>query len=441
MPKKKPNILLLFADDQRFDTIHALGNQEILTPNLDALVARGTAYTHASIMGGTWGAICMPSRAMLMTGRTLFHLDRGGQDIPADHTLLGEALQVAGYTTFGTGKWHNGRSAYSRSFKAGDRVFFGGMSDHYKVPLNAFDPAGDYPKEGIYHEEKIHSSDLFARSACEFLNTYDSDDPFFLYLSFTAPHDPRDTHPRYHEMYNADDLTLPENFQEQHPFDQGDFDIRDEKLAPWPRTPEVVREHLAAYYAMITHLDAQVGEVLGALEASGKADDTLIVFAGDNGLAVGQHGLLGKQNMYEHSVRVPLILCGPGVPSGERRDAFAYLIDVYPTLAELAGIPLPESVEGLSLVPSLSDPNERVRDTFLYAYKDFQRAARDKTRKLIEYCVRGVRTTQLFDLASDPWETTNLAEDAAHAQDVSRLRAELDRWHTELDDPTQPWWN
>ncbi len=192
---------------------------------------------------------------------------------------------------------------------------------------------------------------------------------------------------------------------------------------------------------MITHLDAQVGEVLGALEASGKADDTLIVFAGDNGLAVGQHGLLGKQNMYEHSVRVPLILCGPGVPSGERRDAFAYLIDVYPTLAELAGIPLPESVEGLSLVPSLSDPNERVRDTFLYAYKDFQRAARDKTRKLIEYCVRGVRTTQLFDLASDPWETTNLAEDAAHAQDVSRLRAELDRWHTELDDPTQPWWN
>jgi arylsulfatase A-like enzyme len=316
MPDSRPNILILFADDQRFDTIHALGNEEIITPCLDALVDRGTAFTNACIMGGTRGAICMPSRAMLMTGRTLFHLEREGQVIPADHTMLGEALQAAGYNTFGTGKWHNGRSAYARSFSHGDQVFFGGMSDHFKVPLNPFDPSGEYPESGIFHEEKLHSSDLFSGAACNFLNAYDSEDPFFLYLSFTAPHDPRDTHAKYHAMYDSSAITVPENFAEQHPFDQGDFEVRDEKLAPWPRTPEIVQEHLAAYYAMITHLDAQVGEVMKALEATGKADNTLVIFAGDNGLAVGQHGLFGKQNLYDHSVRVPLLFCGAGCPQG-----------------------------------------------------------------------------------------------------------------------------
>ena len=441
MADGRPNIVLLFADDQRFDTIRALGNSEIITPNLDALVARGTAFTHASIMGGTSGAICMPSRAMLMTGRTLFHLDREGQDIPKEHVMMGEALRSAGYRTFGTGKWHNGRSAYARSFSEGDRVFFGGMSDHYKVPLNPFDPEGTYPESRIYHEEKVHSSDLFSDSASTFLNNYDSDDPFFLYLSFTAPHDPRDTHPRYHAMYDPDALTLPPNFADKHPFDQGDFDIRDEKLAPRPRTPQIVREHLAAYYAMITHLDDQVGTVLQALEASGKAANTIVVFAGDNGLAVGQHGLLGKQNMYDHSVRVPLVFAGPGIPEGERSEAFTYLIDIYPTLFGLVDIKVPESVEGRSLVSTFGQPEAALRETLIYAYKDFQRAARDRKMKLIEYAVEGTHTTQLFDLEADPWETNNLAASESHQDDIDRLRAELDRWHAEFDDPTEPWWN
>lgn len=437
----KPNILFFFADDQRFDTIGALGNNEINTPNLDRLVENGTTYTHASIMGGTSGAICMPSRAMLMTSRTLFHLDRQGQDVPADHTMLGEVLQSAGYATFGTGKWHNGCSAYARSFSQGDRVFFGGMSDHYKVPLNPFDPEGTYPEDQIYFEEKRHSSDLFSSAACEFLDCYDSDDPFFLYLSFTAPHDPRDTQPKYRNMYDASSLSVPENFLERHPFNHGDFEVRDEKLAPWPRTPGIVQEHLAAYYAMITHLDAQVGEVLDVLKRNGKAENTIIIFAGDNGLAVGQHGLFGKQNMYEHSVRVPLIFSGPGIPAGEQRDAFAYLIDIYPTLIELLGLECPSSVEGTSLLDSFSDPDLLVRDAFLYAYKDFQRSARDRRMKLIEYNADGGRNTQLFDLEKDPWETRNLVGEEKHSEDIRRLRVQLDRWHTEFDDPTEPWWN
>ena len=133
----QPNILFFFTDDQRFDTIHALGNEQIVTPNLDRLVENGTAFTNAYIMGGSCPAVCMPSRAMLMTGRTLYHLHEQGQGIPEEHVLLGETLQKAGYVTFGTGKWHNGPAAYARSFTDGAEIFFGGMNDHWNVPASS----------------------------------------------------------------------------------------------------------------------------------------------------------------------------------------------------------------------------------------------------------------------------------------------------------------
>ena len=435
MPRR-PNILFFFTDDQRFDTLGALGNAEIQTPNLDRLVEQGTAFSHAYIMGGTCGAVCMPSRAMLHSGRTLFHIDREGQDIPREHTTLGECLQAAGYTTFGTGKWHNGRPAYARSFSHGNRIFFGGMSDHFQVPLNPFDPTGEYPKERIYHEEKVHSSDLFSGAVIDFLQRYDDGEkPFFAYLSFTAPHDPRDTHPRFHAMYDPATLRLPESFLPEHPFDNGELRIRDEMLAPFPRTPEVIRGHTADYYAMISHIDAAVGRVLATLRATGRADDTILVFAGDNGLAVGRHGLMGKQSVYDHSVHVPLIFAGPGVPRGETRDAFAYLLDIYPTLCELVGIEAPATVEGKSLCPALASSGESIRDTLFFAYKGLHRGLRDRRHKLIEYNVDGARTTQLFDLAADPHETRDLADDPARADDIARLRAALARWRAELDDP------
>ncbi len=435
MPRR-PNIVFLFTDDQRFDTIRALGNREIHTPNLDRLAERGTAFTHAYIMGGTCGAVCMPSRAMLHTGRTLFHIDREGQDIPREHTTLGECLQAAGYTTFGTGKWHNGRPAFARSFSCGDRIFFGGMSDHFKVPLNPFDPSGEYPKERIYHEEKLHSSDLFSGAVIDFLQHHEGGQPFFAYLSFTAPHDPRDTHPRFHALYDPAKLSLPESFLPEHPFDNGELRIRDEMLAPFPRTPEVIRQHTADYYAMLSHIDAAVGRVMATLRATGHADDTIVVFAGDNGLAVGRHGLMGKQSVYDHSVHVPLLLAGPGVPRGETRDAFAYLIDIYPTLCDLIGIDIPSTVEGHSLCPALSS-SEPIRDTLFFAYRHLHRGVRDRRHKLIECNVEGTRTTQLFDLGADPHETDNLADAPARADDITRLRAQLARWRDELDDPDE----
>jgi len=431
----RPNILFLFTDDQRFDTIGALGNTDIHTPTLDAIAADGTAFTNAYIMGGTCGAVCMPSRAMLHTGRTLFHIDREGQDIPADHVLMGEAFRRAGYETFGTGKWHNGPGSYARSFTRGGRIFFGGMSPHYRVPLNRFDPSGEYPAAGVHQEPKRHSSDLFAGAAIDFLRGRKAGDrPFFAYVSFTAPHDPRDTHQRFHAMYDAAKLPLPESFLPEHPFDNGELRIRDELLAFFPRTPACVRRHLADYYAMITHADDAIGRVIETLRRTGQYDDTILVFAGDNGLAVGRHGLMGKQNLYEHSVHVPLLLAGPGVPKGQRREAFCYLLDLFPTLCDLAGIEAPASVEGRSLAGALRDPAERIRQTLRFAYRHLMRGVRDERWKLIEYAVAGRRTTQLFDLSADPHELHDLSADASHPARVTGLRRELTRWRDELGD-------
>ncbi len=353
--------------------------------------------------------------------------------------MMPEALRDHGYQTFGTGKWHNGRPAFARCFDHGDRIFFGGMSDHFKVPLNPYDESGTYAEAGIYQESKRHSSDLFSEAAIDFLKSYDGQAPFFAYVSFTAPHDPRDTHPEFHALYDAEKLKLPPNCFERHPFDNGDLETRDELLAPFPRTPEVVSQHLADYYAMISHLDRQVGRLLDTLEETRHRENTIVVFAGDNGLAVGQHGLMGKQNVYEHSVRVPLVFRGPGIPRGERREAYCYLNDIYPTLFDLADLPIPDSVEGESLVNAMGDGSECVRETLLYAYKAFQRSAKRGDHKLIEYAVEGNRTSQLFDLKTDPWEMTNLIEDRDQADVVKALRGEMSRWETELNDRTSFW--
>jgi len=431
---KRPNILFLFTDDQRFSTLNALNNPEIRTPNIDKLVRNGTTFTHAYIMGSMSGAVCMPSRAMLMSGRTLFHLHEGGRTIPREHVTFPEVLRKLGYRTFGTGKWHNGAPPYARSFTHGGNIFFGGMSNHLRVPVNDFDPTGEYPRRNRYIGKKF-SSNLFSDAAIKFLKEYKEENPFMIYVSYTAPHDPRMAPKEYADMYPPERIQLPKNFMPEHPFDNGEMRVRDEKLAPWPRTPEVVREHIAAYYAMITHVDAQIGRVLKALEESGRADDTIIIFSGDNGLAVGQHGLMGKQNLYEHSVRVPLVMSGPGIGKGQKRDAFCYLLDIFPTLCDWLNIPVPPSVEGKSLAPVIRNEKEKVRKTLFYAYKRFQRSVRTDRWKVIMYNVKGKQTTQLFDLKNDPWELKNLAVDPAQAERIKELRTLLKDWMKRMDDP------
>ncbi|UCG26690.1 MAG: sulfatase-like hydrolase/transferase [Bacteroidales bacterium] len=432
---RKPNIVFLLTDDQRFSTIAAWGNHEVKTPSLDRLARAGFSFTHAHIMGGTSGAICMPSRAMLMTGKSLFHLEMKGATIPDDHIMIPELLREEGYKTFGTGKWHNGKQSFARCFSHGGKIFFGGMSDHLNVPYFDFDPTGLYPEENKKTGEKF-SSELFVDEAIRFLEKEAGDSPFFMYVSFTAPHDPRMAPDTFELLYAGDKIGLPGNFLPEHPFDNGEMKIRDEKLAPWPRTPEIVKDHLAAYYAMITHTDHQIGRILDALEKNTKTENTIIIFASDNGLAIGQHGLLGKQNLYEHSVRVPLIISGPGIPGNEKSEALCYLNDVFPTICDLTGIRIPQGPEGQSLIQVIKGRKMSFRDEVFYAYRNLQRGIRTADNwKLIKYMVNNVETTQLFNLNKDPWEMENLAGDPACSVMLDELTDLLDHYMMVYDDP------
>lgn len=422
---QQPNILFLLADDQRPDTIAAHGNPSIRTPHLDELVARGFSFRRNYCMGSTGGAVCVPSRAMIMTGRSLYRVPTSMAGVQT----LGEVLGAHGYTTFGTGKWHNGQESFLRTFEQGRAVFLGGMCDHTQVPVV------DLLEDGTLGRERVgerFSSALFADAAVEFIEGYGGPDPFFAYVAFTAPHDPRQPPLAYRQPYYEADLPLPENYMPQHPFFNGWMTGRDETLAGWPRTREVVQQQLAEYYGLITHLDEQVGRILDALEVSGQADNTVIVYAADHGLAVGSHGLLGKQNLYEQSMGAPLIVAGPGIPAGESSTALTYLHDLFPTLCDVAGAATPEGVDGKSLRPVWEGRAVSVRESLFLTYEDIQRAVRDERWKLIRY--PKINYTQLFDLGSDPHELNNLAGDPEQAPRIVRMQTLLREWQARTDD-------
>ena len=435
MPSQ-PNILFIIADDHRFDAIGAMGDATVQTPVLDSLMARGTTFRQTHIMGSLVGAVCVPSRAAVLTSANLFR--SGMQEINRELAVWPQVMREAGYHTFATGKWHNDKQTFTNSFAEGAKIFFGGMSSHFEVPVFDYDASGAYPNTAKYIGEKF-STEMFTDEAVQFLQDYDASAPFFLYLAFTSPHDPRTPPGEYASMYPPAEMPVPENFMPEHPFDNGEMRIRDEVLAPFPRTPEIVQQHIADYYGMISHMDAEIGRVLKTLEATGQLENTLIIYTADHGLAVGQHGLLGKQNLYSHSIRVPSIFAGPGVPEGKTVDALTYLYDVFPTVCELTAVACPDTVEGRSLVPLMHGSAERVRETVFAAYRDIQRTVSDGRWKLIRYYVSeetgaGTNRIQLFDLANDPGETTELSALSEHAERIQSLAADMQQWQIETND-------
>ena len=464
---KKPNILFIVTDDQRFDTIHALGNKEIITPNLDKLTKRGISFVRAHIAGGTCGAVCMPSRAMILSGRNPFHLEELGGNIPEQHKTLAETFKNNGYETIGLGKWHNGCPAYARSFTQGAKIFFGGMWDHWNVPTCRFDPTGKYdnvinfvvdfysdnhPQEQHCDEfdPGKHSSTLLTDSAIELLKENASKDKsFFMYLAYLAPHDPRTMPEEFRKMYDPEKIELPPNFQEIIDTNYPLMVHRDEHLAAYPREEKEIKRHIAEYFAMITHLDFEIGRLLDALKESGEEDNTIIVFTGDNGLAVGQHGWLGKEDIYEHGVRIPLIMAGPGIAKNQKNDAYVYLYDIFPTLCEKVGIDIPSSVDGKSFAKLLDgEHGENFRDELYLIFDNFVRGVKDENYKLIEYRNGDNdedKWTFLYDIKNDPWETKNLASDENYKDMVNEMREKIIKHRDEWEEQSHPWgidfWN
>lgn len=463
---KKPNFLVLVADDQCFRTINALNNTEVQTPAFDRLVARGTTFTHCFHQGSWTGAVCVASRAMLHTGRYLWQC---GGDTCGYYPLLGEALQIGGYHTCAVGKWHNGDESALRSFMTGKTIgpgFYastpmGGIAYDRPKPGNPWTPwepkyRGQWTpnqlwdilhpvpknlsqsgpaaaKAGPRYEAQQHSCELYADSAVDMIQKLaaEPDTPFFFYLAWNTPHDPRQSPKEYLDMYPADKIQVPPNFQPLHPFDIG-AGGRDEDLAPFPRTPEIVQVHRQEYYALLTYMDKQLGRIIDALDKSGQADNTYIFITGDHGLAVGEHGLMGKQNLYDCSIRMPFIVIGPGIAAGKRIDAMMYQHCLYPTICELAGIPIPATVQFPSLLPLLRGERDRLFDSMYCAYLGFQRMVRNEHHKLILY--PRVKQIQLFDLEQDPWEIKNLAGDPANAATISELFRELQKLQKTLSD-------
>lgn len=405
--QRKPNVLFLFSDDQRADTIHALGNAAIHTPNLDALVDSGFVFRNAYCMGGDIPAVCTPSRYMLLSGLSLFHRNRASADRP--HFV--RSMKEAGYFTYHHGKKGNSCRILQKEFDV-DAY----LSNDQKEREN-----GRPGKE-------------IADAAIKFLNDRKKEKPFFMYLAFGNPHDPRVANPEDRARYVDEKLPLPKNYLPVHPFDWGEMTGRDERLAAWPRTPEEIRRHLGDYYGVITHFDREIGRILRALKESGEFERTVIVFSSDHGLALGSHGLMGKQNVYEAGLKPPLIFSGPGVPKGSTA-AFAYLYDIFPTVCDLAGISVPDGIDGKTLGPVIRGQAEKVRDAVFLAYRDNQRSARVGDWKLIRY--PQINRSQLFNLKDDPDETKDLSGDPAFGAKVKELTAALERLQKEHDD-SQP---
>ncbi|WP_139956940.1 sulfatase-like hydrolase/transferase [Flavicella sediminum] len=472
----KPNVLLIYTDDHRYSGVHALAGEAVKTPNIDKLANEGLVFTNTYLMGAYAGGTCMPSRAQLLSGRKLFDLKGIGRTIPKEHVSIGETFQKAGYNAHIVGKWHQDNQSLGRMFSSGGSVMSRGiyLVDHYRMPLWKWRADGNYKKEEAYifeydkkgkivkrsvrkgevrgpinnEDDGPHTSEIYADEAIDYLTKNKKEKPFFMYLAFHAPHDPRQAPKKYKKMYPEKKMQLLPSYMPQHPFDNGHMAIRDEALAPWPRTPEIARKELSDYYAIITHLDAQIGRVVESLKKTGQYENTIVVLSGDSGLGVGNHGLMGKQNVYdEDGIHVPFIISGKIKGNGKRFDALSYIHDIYPTVCDIANVKIPSSVSGKSLLPVINGEKKQVRDYTYHAYRQHQRAFRKGEYKLIEFVrapdidnksktefIAGTKTTLLFNYKKDPWETTNLSFLPEYKSLLTSMQKEMKEKAIELND-------
>lgn len=462
---EKPNIIFIFSDDQTYEAMGSHGDLGLKTPNLDQLAESGVDFTHAFNQGSFAPAVCLASRTMLNTGGALWRAatfstagnprkgDPNNPRFQQEYTIerktpeayWPEFMKRAGYETYMAGKWHVGEVEpedifdHVRNVRPGmpeqtkgryDRAFVEGQPDTWSPYAES---------NGGYWEGGRHWSEVLADDAEAFLElAKDRDAPFFMYLAFNAPHDPRQSPKRFVDMYPLEDIGVPANFLPEYPFNEyagAGRRLRDERLAPFPRTEYSVKVNRQEYFAIISHMDEQVGRILEALESSGMSDNTWVFFTADQGLSVGDHGFMGKQNMYDASMRVPLLVAGPGVPAGVTVEAPVYLQDIMPTTLELAGIDKPAQVDFNSLMALLTGTTETSAYEGIYgAYFGSQRMLRTDRYKLIVYPIANV--VRLYDIVNDPLERVDLAENKEEsAEMLEALFVKLQALQEELGDP------
>lgn len=439
---KQPNVLFIFADDMCYEAIGAHGIVDIDTPHLDTLVEKGTSFTHAYNMGAWGGAVCVASRTMLNTGRFVWNAKKTDLKKHSDANLMwSQRMAGAGYRTYLSGKWHVPTDApelfdFAKNVRPG-------MPTHHRAGYNrpkdkAHYEAGWKPWDtqyGGFWEGGKHWSEVLADDGAEFLAQAAKDEnPFFMYLAFNAPHDPRQAPKEYIDRYPLERIKVPESMLAEYPYAEAicGRKLRDEALIPYPRTEYSVKVNRQEYFALITHMDDQIGKILDALEKTGKVDNTYIIFTADHGLAVGHHGLVGKQNMYDHSVRVPFLMVGPKVPAGAKVDTPIYLQDVVPTSLSLAGAST-DDVEFKSVLPLLNNESQEHYSSIYGAYMGKQRMITRDGWKLIAYPEIGV--TRLFDLKNDPQEMSDLAANPEYSEKLTSLTSELENEMGTLNDP------
>ena len=485
--REQPNFLFIFADDQAPHTLGCYGNQVCQTPNIDRLAREGLMLHDARHMGSWSGAVCTPSRTMVMTGMSVWRIpgSRGpGIELPENYArqvaenCMAAVFNRGGYVTMRTCK--NGNS-----FKLANEKFM--------VKRTATKRQGTEEDGSAWHADQVMDflkARQFAktsrgRSTANMLTENQSamideageekiaQRPFLVYFGFSHPHDPRHALPELAEKYGADNrgpqAETPENapplqinYLPAHPFPHGHPGLRDEVNVPGVkkrRDVATVRNELGREYACIENIDNQVGRILDELESMGELDNTYVFFTADHGIAVGRHGLMGKQNLYEHTWRVPFVVKGPGIAANSTAPGSIYLMDVMPTMCELAGIEIPEQCDGTSFASVLRGEKQAIRETMFGVYcggtKPGMRSVKQGDWKLIEYDTLDgkVRKTQLFNLAENPDELLiehhvdvvvamtgnqpeanqqNLAGDEQYRQQLMRMRellkSEMSKW-------------
>lgn len=443
--ERSPNFLFIITDDQSFETLGHLNQIDIETPNLDRLARQGTSFSRCYNMGSWSGAVCIASRTMLNTGRFLWNANAVQKQLRKEHAegrLWSDMLKGQGYRTYLTGKWHVSIDA-NKVFDVARNVRPGMPKQtdagYNRPPLEGDDPWQPWDKKrGGFWEGGTHWSEVVANDAIDFIGQAEKQpEPFFMYVAFNAPHDPRQAPREFVEKYPLTRIAVPENFLPNYPFKNEigcSPSLRDEKLALFPRTEHGIQVHRQEYFACITHLDQQIGRILDRLEASKMAENTWIILTSDHGLAVGRHGLVGKQNMYDHSMRVPFIIVGPKAKSGATITDPIYLQDVVPTTLELAGLTPPAHVEFKSLLPKLTGESTQPQHLpIIGAYLDKQRMIFDGKYKLIVY--PKVPTVRLYQLENDPFEKHDLAKQPGAQAKLKELFQLLLKWQDANGDP------